>query len=48
VLVNARSRAARFTVTGFDVNGARDLLTGTVVRGDTITLPAYGALVLKR
>ncbi|HXY19028.1 MAG TPA: alpha-amylase family glycosyl hydrolase [Gemmatimonadales bacterium] len=48
VLVNARSHAARFTVAGFDVAGARDLLTGSVVRGDTLALPAYGAMVLKR
>ena len=48
VLVNARSRDARFTVTGFEVNGARDLLSGHPVRGDTVSLPAYGALVLER
>jgi glycosidase len=48
VLVNARSHDARFTVTGFHVNGARDLLSGHPVRGDTVSLPAYGALVLER
>ncbi len=48
VLVNARNRQARFTVTGFDVGGARDLLTDRVQQGATVTLPAYGAVVLER
>jgi glycosidase len=48
VLVNARSRAVRFTVTGYDVGGARDLLTDRVQQGATVALPAYGALVLER
>ena len=48
VLVNARNNDARFAVTGFAVAGARDLLSGRVVRGDTVSLPAYGALVLER
>jgi hypothetical protein len=38
----------RFTVTGIDVAGARDLLSGRTVRGDTLALAAYGALVLER
>jgi len=48
VLVNARDSAARFAVTGFAVSGARDQLSGRVERGDTVSLPAYGALVLER
>ncbi len=48
VLVNVRDHEARFTVTGFEVTGARDLLTNRGVRGDTLVLPAYGELVLKQ
>jgi hypothetical protein len=48
VLVNARSRQVRFTVTGVAVDGARDLLTDRVQRGGAVALPAYGALVLAR
>ncbi len=48
VLVNARDRRVRFTVTGFDANGARDLLSDHTLRGDTLALGAYGALVLRR
>ncbi len=48
VLVNPRSREVRVGVTGFDVDGALDLLTRRVVRGGTVTLPAHGALVLVR
>ncbi len=48
VLVNARPRAVSFTVTGFDVDGARDLLSKNTQRGDTISLPAHGPLVLKK
>jgi alpha-amylase len=47
VLVNARSRGVRVAVTGFEVAGTRDLLSQVTQRGDTITLPAYGAVVLK-
>jgi glycosidase len=46
VLVNARNTVSSFTVTGFNVNGARDLLSNRSQRGRTVTLPAYGALVL--
>jgi glycosidase len=46
VLVNVRSHEVRFTVTGAGVNRARDLLSSRVQRGDTVTLAAYGALVL--
>lgn len=48
VLVNARDREVPVTVTGFGLDGARDLLTGAVHHGAGLTLPAYGALVLKR
>jgi glycosidase len=48
VLVNARPKAVRVAVTGLQVAGARDLLSGSVQPGDTIALPAYGAVVLKR
>jgi len=48
VLVNARDHEVSFTVTGFKVRGARDLLTRRAVRGDTLVLPAYGELVLER
>jgi glycosidase len=47
VLVNARSHAVRAAVAGVDVNGARDLLSGALQRGDAISLPAYGAMVLQ-
>jgi glycosidase len=48
VLVNPRPREIRVGVTGFVVNRARDLLSNRVLRGDTVTLPAHGALVLVR
>lgn len=48
VLVNARSQPARVTVTGFTVDSARDLLSSFTQQGDTVALPAYGALVLAR
>ena len=48
VLVNARPYRVPLTVTSFQVAGARDLLSNTAQRGDTISLPAFGALVLKR
>lgn len=48
VLVNARSRIVRFTVSGFVVAGARNLLSKTVQRGSIVTLPAYGTAVLAR
>jgi glycosidase len=47
VLVNARPRGVRAAVTGFTVSGARDLLSNNVQQGDTLALPAYGAMVLK-
>ena len=48
VLVNPRPREIRVGVTGFAVNRARDLLSNRLQRGDTITLPAHGAVVLVR
>ena len=48
VLVNARGRDARVAVTGFAVDGARDLLSDRTVRGDTLALPPWGAVVLTR
>lgn len=48
VLVNPRSRVVRFTVTGFNPDGAKDMLTDQTILGRTISLPAYGALVLRR
>jgi glycosidase len=48
VLVNARNHEVRFTVTGFAVDGSHDLLSGRGLRGGTVSLPAYGAVVLER
>ncbi|HZH41863.1 MAG TPA: alpha-amylase family glycosyl hydrolase [Gemmatimonadales bacterium] len=48
VLVNARDHEAAFTVSGVAVNGLRDRLADAVQQGDTVHLPAYGALVLER
>jgi glycosidase len=47
VLVNPRPRTVRVKVTGIEVNGARDLLSAYRQRGDRVTLPAYGAMVLR-
>jgi glycosidase len=47
VLVNARPRGVKVAVTGFKVAGARDLVSNRTQQGDTIALPAYGAVVLK-
>lgn len=47
VLVNARARAVKTTVTGLKVDGARDLLSHNTQSGDTVSLPGYGALVLR-
>jgi glycosidase len=47
VLVNARPRAVTLTVTGFNVDGARDLLSDRVQRGGTVSMPARGAVVLR-
>jgi hypothetical protein len=48
VLVNARPHEVRVAVTGFTVDGARDLLSDRTHHGATVTLPAYGAIVLAR
>ena len=48
VLVNPRTRAVTLTVTGFDVDGARELLSDRVQQGETVSLPAHGAVVLAR
>jgi glycosidase len=48
VLVNARPRVVRVAVAGFDVAGTRDLLSNRAQPGDTVALPAFGALVLKQ
>jgi len=48
VLVNPRPREIRVGVTGFAVSRARDLLSNRLLRGDTVVLPAHGALVLVR
>ncbi len=47
VLVNARSHEVRVTVSGVAVDGARDLLSDVTQHGDTVALPAYGAVVLR-
>lgn len=48
VLVNTRPHDVRLAVTGFDVEGARDLLSNRAQHGPTVTLPAYGVLILAR
>jgi hypothetical protein len=48
VLVNARPHEVRFTVTDVSIDGLRDQLTRRVQRGASITLPAFGAVVLER
>jgi hypothetical protein len=47
VLVNARNQAVKVTVSGFAVNGARDLLSDGRLSGDTVALAPYGAVVLE-
>ena len=47
VVVNARDHAVRAVVTGYQVKGAKDLLTSGIQTGDTLALPAYGAVVLE-
>ncbi|HEV2179340.1 MAG TPA: glycoside hydrolase family 97 catalytic domain-containing protein, partial [Gemmatimonadaceae bacterium] len=46
VLVNVRNREVRFEVTGAGIDRAGDLLSGRAHEGNTVTLPAYGAVVL--
>ena len=47
VLANARPRAVRVAVAGVDLDRATDLVSGRVQRGDTVSLPPYGAAVLQ-
>jgi glycosidase len=46
VLVNARAREIAFRVTGETLNGMVDALSGKAVKGQQLTLPAYGVFVL--
>ena len=48
VLVNARPTDLRISVSGFELDGARDLLSGQTLRGNTVALAGYGTLVLTR
>jgi glycosidase len=50
ILVNVRPRPVRVGITGFQLNGARDLLTNRPLRGrgDSVALAAHGAVVLAR
>ncbi len=48
VLVNTRTARCAVAVTGFEVDGARDLLANPTQHGRQVTLPAYGAVVLRR
>jgi hypothetical protein len=48
VLVNARPHEVKFTVTGVGVDGLHDQLTRHIQRGVSVTLPAFGAVVLER
>ena len=48
VLVNARPHEVTFTVTGVGVDGLRDQLTRRIHRGASVTLPAFGTVVLER
>jgi alpha-amylase len=47
VVVNPRSKPVRVTLKDFTTAGARDLLSNRAQRGDTVALPAHGAVVLK-
>ena len=47
VLVNARPRGMRVAVRETAVAGSRDLLTDRLQEGDSLDLPAFGAVVLK-
>ena len=48
VLVNVRPREVKFTVTGVRVDRLRDQLTGRTQRGASVTLAAFGAVILER
>jgi hypothetical protein len=47
VLVNTRAHGVDLTLKGLSARGARDLLSNRIQQGDTMVLPAYGAMVLK-
>jgi glycosidase len=47
VLVNTRPHGVNLTLKGLQAGGARDLLSNRTQQGDTMALPAYGAMVLK-
>jgi hypothetical protein len=47
VLVNPRAHSVNLTLKGLQARGARDLLSNRTQQGDTMALPAYGAMVLK-
>jgi len=47
VLVNARPRAVQVRAIGRDLNGMRDLLSGTSQDAGRVSLPAFGAVVLE-
>lgn len=46
VLVNPRVRELAFSVTGEDLKGMVDALSGRTMEGEQVTLPPHGALVL--
>ena len=48
MLVNPRPRTLKVSVTGFDLNHARNLLTNRVLRGESVTLTPHAAMVLVR
>jgi len=48
VLVNSRPRPIRVTPTGVDVDRRVDVLSNRVQRGNAVSLPAFGAVVLER
>jgi glycosidase len=48
VLVNPRSHPVQATVSGADLDRARELLSGRTQRGNTVAFPAYGAMVFRR
>jgi len=45
--VNPRPKAVRVHVTGIELGGRKDLLTGRTQRGDRLTLPPHGILLLQ-
>jgi glycosidase len=47
VLVNPRPREINVTVTGIEVKHARDLLSNRVLQSNRVTMPGYGAMVLR-